>query len=565
MMSILSYYLLGVLAIGTAAGIGSESRCDAADIPVAKSLTRTVPFYDGLGSHHRKITTVSPEAQRYFDQGLNLLYAFNHDEAIRSFEQAAVADPDCAMAYWGIAIANGPHINFPLVPPDRAQAAWRSLTRAQALAPHGTGTEKALIEALSTRYANPQPADRRALDEAYSLAMQKLCKQYPTDSDIGALAAEAQMDLRPWDLWKTDGKPQPGTEEILTTLTRVLERNPNHPLGLHLYIHAVEASPNPGKAVAAADRLRWLVPGLGHLVHMPSHIDVRTGKWQKAVESNQRAIQADQRYTARSQKQGFYRIYRAHNRSMLAFAAMMQGNSRQSRESVREMLAEMPKGWRKENAYIVDGFHAMPYELMMRFGLWKELLAEPEPPAYFPIARALRHASRGVAFAALGRTPEARSSQVAFRQAAASTPKEAFFGNNSATGLFEIAENLLEGEILFREGKKEEALAALRIAVKKEDQLRYDEPPGWIQPVRHALGATLMQVGRTAEAEKVYREDLRRLPENGWSLFGLAQSLEAQGKQAEAKQIQARFKKAWKHADVKLASSCFCQIPVRKP
>jgi predicted Zn-dependent protease len=330
-------------------------------------------------------------------------------------------------------------------------------------------------------------------------------------------------------------------------------------MALHLYIHAVEASPTPEKAEAPADRLRNLTPGLGHLVHMPSHIDIRLGKWQKAIETNQRAIDTDRRYTSRSTRQGFYRLYMAHNRHMLAFAAMMQGERGRSTRAVAEMLGQIPAEFKEQNAALIDGFFAMPYELLVRFGRWEELLAQPEPPASFPITRALRHEARGVALAALGRVEEARASQHAFRDAVAKTPKEATFGNNAAADLFAIADSLLEGEILFREGKKAEALTALREAVRKNDQLRYDEPPDWILPARHSLGASLLAAGEAAEAEQVYRADLRQWPQNGWSLFGLAQSLEVQGKGAEAARVRKQFQKIWKHADVQITSSCFCQ------
>ncbi len=552
-----AFALLGVCtALASGAGLSVSRAAEPA-------RAASVPLFPGLGSYRRKVTTRSPLAQRYFDQGLNFLFAFNHDQAIRSFEQAAREDPDCAMAYWGVAVANGPHINFPMVPPERAKAAWAALGRARALAGSGTPAEKALIHALAQRYADPQPEDRRPLDEAYAAAMRQVWQEFPRDAEAGVLFAEALMDLRPWDLWTADGKPQPETPEILETLEAVLKRSPDHPLGLHLYIHAVEASREPGRAEAAADRLRLLTPGLGHLVHMPSHIDVLLGHWQKAIDANARAIEADRRYRAIEPRQGFYRLYMAHNRHMLAFAAMQQGESRKARESIREMLAEMPADWKEQNAAIADGFHAMPFELAVRFGRWEELLAEPEPPAYFPIARALRHAARGVAFAALGRVPEARASQQAFREAVARTPKEAGFGNNTAAGLFAVAEPMVEGEILFREGKREEGLAKLREAVRNEDQLRYDEPPDWIQPVRHALGASLMAAGQPAEAEQVYRADLRRWPENGWSLYGLADSLEAQGKREEAAGVRKRFARVWRNADVKLTSSCFCQPGTR--
>ncbi len=517
--------------------------------------------FEGTGPHTRTISTASPEAQAFFNQGLAFLYAFNHDEAIRSFEAAAKLDPGCAMAAWGVALANGPHINNPAVDAPHAKAAWAALGRAKALAARATPLERALIEALAPRYADPQPADRSGLDKAYADAMRALWQSNPKDADVGALFAEALMDLRPWDLWTAEGTPQPGTGEVLQVLEAVVALNGDHPLALHLYIHAVEASPEPGKADLAADRLRGLTPGLGHLVHMPSHIDVRRGRWAEAIAANRRAIAADEAYVRRAAPPDFYRLYMAHNRHMLAFAMMMRGEGRQATEAVREMIAAIPPAWLQANAPMVDGFLASPYELHLRFGRWEAMLAEPEPAEAFPLARALRRFARGVSLAALKRTVDARAEQKAFLEARGRVPKESFFGNNSAADLLAVAEAALAGEILYAEGKAEEAFASLREAVKREDALRYDEPPDWIQPVRHALGAALMQSGRAAEAEAVYREDLRRWPGNGWSLFGLAQSLRAQGKKAEAE--EADFKRVWAYADVALTSSCLC-LPGRK-
>jgi tetratricopeptide (TPR) repeat protein len=514
--------------------------------------------YEGLGSHTRKIKTSSSEAQTFFDQGLIFLYGFNHDEAIRSFERAAAADPSCAMAYWGISVANGPHINNPAVDEAHAKAAWLALGRARAAA--SDPVEREWIEALSKRYADPQPADRAPLDKAYADAMRSVWKKHPRDADIGALFAEALMDLRPWDLWTNDGTPQPGTAEILQVLETVLALG-DHPLAQHLYIHAVEASPEPGKADVAADRLRDLVPGLGHLVHMPSHIDVRRGRWQQAVVANQKAIAADDEYARRAPPPGFYRIYMAHNRHMLTFAAMMQGNGRQAMGMAREMMQSFPKEWLQQMAPVVDGFVATPYHLHLRFGQWNEMLAEPEPEEIFPLARALRRYARGVALAALKRPEDARVQLAAFREARARVPKDATFGNNTAADLLAIAEAALEGEILYREGKSAEAFARFREAVKKEDQIRYAEPPDWIQPVRHTLGAALLQSGAAAEAETVYLEDLKRWPENVWSLAGLSQSLRAQGKKPG--ETEARLRRAGQYADVDLSSSCLC-LPGRK-
>lgn len=527
--------------------------------PSSEPAAIAEPRFPGLGSYSRKITTLSPDAQAYFDQGLLLLYAFNHDEAIRSFRQATRLDPSAAMAWWGIAIANGPHINNPVVPPGREKAAWHAVQEARARSKGASATEAALIEAAASRYADPQPADRATLDQNFAAAMRAAWQRHPDDADIGALYAEAMMDLRPWDLWQSDGTPQPGTEEIVRTLESVLAKRPDHPLALHLYIHAVEASPNPGRADSAADRLRDLTPGLGHLTHMPSHIDVRRGRWEEAIVANTKAIRADDSYRSTVPRQGFYGLYMAHNRHMLAFGAMMNGQSQLAIRTMDEILSTMPPEWAREFSAIADGYHAMPFEVRMRFGRWDEILAAPEPPTRFPLARALRLCARGIAYAAQGLTQAARTEQTAFQNAKAQIPPEAFFGNNKAADLVAVAEHLLEGEIAFREGKKEAGLAALRTAVRHEDHLRYDEPPDWIQPVRHALGAALLKARRFAEAEDVFREDLRRLPNNGWGLYGLARSLEGQGKVREAALTDARFREVWAKADIGISSPCFCQ------
>jgi tetratricopeptide (TPR) repeat protein len=517
------------------------------------------PLFEGLGSHSRPVTTPSKDAQEYFDQGLNFVYGFNHDEAIRSFRRAAALDPSCAMAWWGIAYANGPHINKPFVDEAGAKAAWEALAKARSAAGHAGAIEAALIDALSKRYADPQPADRRPLDEAYAAAMRSVWQRYPDDADVGALFAESLMDLRPWDLWTQDGKAQPGTDEILETLETVIERSPKHPLANHLYIHAVEASPHPEKADAAADRLRGLQPGLGHMVHMPSHIDVRRGRWKEAITANEKAIEADRRYREVSPSQDFYRVYMAHNGHMLTYAAMMEGEGGRAMTMMRETVEGIPADWARESAAFVDGFMAMPMEVAMRFGRWEQVLAEPEFPEYFPIARAMRRYARATAFAATGRLEQARAEQALFLESKQAVPAEAFFGNNSGADLLAVAEHMMAGEILFRSGKADEGIEELREAVSREDALRYDEPPDWIIPVRHALGAVLLQAGRYAEAEAVYREDLAKLPENGWALFGLGRSLRLQSKDVEAEKAEERFRHTWSRADGKLSSSCFCQ------
>ncbi|HSG64967.1 MAG TPA: hypothetical protein VLD39_08200, partial [Gammaproteobacteria bacterium] len=335
----------------------------------------------GLGGLHREVTTSSPDAQRYFDQGLAFLYAFNHDEAIRSFGYAAELDPQCAMAWWGVAYANGPHINNPVVSDERAQAAWQALARAQAAVASSTPVEQALVRALSKRYANPQPEDRMPLERAYAAAMREVWRAYPADADIGALFAEALANLRPWDLWLPDGTPQPGTDEVVATLEATLRVDPTHPLANHLLIHAVEASPHPERADAAADALRDRLPGLGHLVHMPSHVDVRRGRWQEAVVANTKAIAADRSYAARAPEQGFYRLYMAHNYHMLTYGAMMTGQSELALATIREMVAGIPLEFFANNPF-ADGFMAMPLEVLMRFGRWEEILEVPDFPDY---------------------------------------------------------------------------------------------------------------------------------------------------------------------------------------
>jgi tetratricopeptide (TPR) repeat protein len=517
------------------------------------------PRFDGLGKHSR-VVTKQAEAQTYFDQGLAFLYAFNHDEAIRSFAAASALDPDCAMAHWGVALANGSHINKPQQDGTREKAALAALERARKLAEPASAADRALIAALAQRYSDPPPKDREKLNRAYSAAMKKVWTEFPRDADVGALYAESLMNLRPWDLWTADGKPHPGTEELVRTLEAVLAVDPNHPLALHLYIHAVEASSDPGRAAEPADRLRDLQPGLGHLVHMPSHIDLRLGQWHKAVIANEKAIRADAAYRKKSPEQGFYHLYMAHNHHMLAFAAMMQGQSKKSLRAVRAMTAGVPREWVavKENAAIADGFLAAPLEVMVRFGMWDDILKEPEFPEGFPIARTLRHHARGVAYAAKGRPKQAREELAAFRAAARRTPEEAHFGNNKAADLYAVAGPMLEGEILASEGKLKEAVGALRRAVKQEDALKYDEPPDWVIPVRHPLGALLLKADQAKEAEEVYRADLKKWPNNVWSLRGLAASLEAQGKEEAARAARQRFIEAGKHADVKIGSSCLC-------
>jgi tetratricopeptide (TPR) repeat protein len=521
------------------------------------------PLYEGLGDYSRKITTTSAKAQRYFDQGLALLHGFNHRGAIRSFQEAARLDPQCAMAHWGVALAAGPHINYPLVPPRMAELAWKELTLAKQHASNASEVEGALIDALSKRYAHPQPEDRGPLDQAYADAMREVWKRFPNDVDVGALFAEAMMDLRPWNQWTLEGQPNPGTDEIIATLDAVLKLNRRHPFANHLYIHAVEASPHPERADAAADRLRKLQPGLAHNVHMPSHIDIRRGRWHEAIATNAKAIQADKRYrdATGNRPLGLFPMYAAHNQHMLAYAALMTGQSKLAMRYVREMIKDLPSEFVRENAALVESFGAVPMEVMMRFGKWDDILAEPENyPDYMPFARAFHHGARAIAFAAKSDTANARKEQAIFRELVQRVPKETAVSNNTAGSVIEVASRMIEGELLIAEGKLDPGLDELRAALTLEDALKYDEPPSWMIPLRHTIGANLMHAGGFAEAEHVYRDDLKRLPENGWSLFGLSEALAAQEKRgAELEATRARFNKIWAKADVKITSSCLCR------
>ena len=525
-------------------------------------LVAAEPLFEGLGAYSRTVTTDSPTARRYFNQGLAFLHGFNHGAAIRAFQEAARIDPKCAMTHWGIALASGPHINYPLVPPPAAELAWKELGLAQQHASKASPVERALIEALGKRYANPQPEDRSPLDLAYADAMREVWKAHPTDPDVGAFFAESMMNLRPWDQWTPEGEPQPGTDEILATLDAVLKLNTKHPLANHLYIHAVEASRNPERADAAADRLRKLQPGLAHNVHMPSHIDIRRGRWQKAIDTNLKAVDADKRYRKiAAPATGMLPVYAAHNRHMLAYGALMTGQRQVAMKHVRAMVAELPAAWVKENPGFADGFVAAPLEVLVRFGRWDEILAEPANYSEGMLfTRALHHMARATALAAKGDAPGARKEQALFLENSKLVPQETPLGNNFAPAVLSLAAHMLEGEILVAEGNVDAGVTELQTAVKEEDALKYDEPPAWMIPVRHSLGAVLMKAGRFAEAEQVYRDDLARLPDNGWSLFGLAESLRRQKKnEAEAAAVETKFQKTWARADLKIATSCLCQ------
>jgi len=513
-----------------------------------------------LGHYHRPIETKSADAQSWFDQGLTLHYAFNHEEAIRSFRRAATIDPDCAMALWGMALAAGPNINNPEMDEAASKAAYSVVQKAVHLVQgRKPSVERDLVLALAKRYDWPPPADRSGLDQAFAEAMREVWTKYPNDPDVGTIYGESLMDLRPWDLWTAEGDPRPGTEEVVSVFETVIRICPDHPGANHYYVHTMEASSHPEKAIASANRLRDLVPGAGHLVHMPAHIDIRLGHYDDAVRANQKAIDADLRYVALVGRGGFYNLYRAHNYHFLAYAAMFDGRLEVAMKAARDMVAEIPPALVRQYPDFLDAFLSVPIHVMVRFGLWEELLLEPKPAADLPASVAFWHYGRTVAFSALGRVDEATAEFDAFRKAKAAVPASRLFGNNPASVLLDIADPMAEGELEYRRGNYDRAYALLREAVARDDALRYDEPWGWMQPIRHALGALLLEQGHVEEAEAVYREDLRRHPANGWSLNGLAECLTREGRTEEAKAMDAEFRAAWARSDIELRVSCFCR------
>jgi tetratricopeptide (TPR) repeat protein len=525
----------------------------------ARESLAAAPELKELSSHQFKITTESSASQRAFNRGLNLAYSFGHFAAEQEFRKALKTDKQCAMAYWGIALVNGPHINFPLVPPDKAATAWENLNQAKQLVGRCSPLEQALVKALEARYANPQPEDRSALDIAYAAAMRSVRNEYANNADVAVLFAEAAMDLHPWDFW-TNGGPQPWTPEILETLGQALRLDPKNPGANHYYVHVMEASPHPENALAEADRLRRLVPDSSHMVHMPSHIYSRTGRWEAAAECNREAIRVDALYRKAYPRPGLYSIYMAHNMHFLSWVCMMQGRSEAAIVAARRMVNEIPEEFLKEYGPIADGYMAIVQEVLMRFGRWQEILQEPEPRSDLPLARALWRYTRAVAFTALDNREEAQVERAALAKAKSEMPPDRTMGNNSASQLLEIATLVLEGEAKAKERDFTNSVSKLEEAARLEDKLRYDEPPDWIQPVRHTLGAVLLRAGRAAEAESVYQEELRRNPENGWGLLGLRDAFTSQGKQAEAKKVEKRLRKAWAQADVSPKSTCYCQI-----
>lgn len=510
----------------------------------------TVPLYTNLGSHHYGITTAVPRAQQYFDQGLRLYYAFNHAEAIRSFREAQRLDPTCAMCAWGEALAWGPNINMPMDSAAGA-AAHEAVARARGVQGNATPVEQALIAALSRRYLPVPPADRAALDSAYARAMGEVARTFPADPEAAVLYAEALMDLRPWNYWTAAGEPQPGMGEAISALERVQNGDPQHPGACHFYIHAVEAV-HPERAVACAERLAGLMPGAGHLVHMPGHIYIRVGRYLDAIRANEHAVHADEQYI-RDQRPGagMYTLgYYPHNFDFLAFAAAMAGRRAQAIEAADHLAALAAPSMGEPGMAFTQHHATRPLQLRIRFERWEEILAASAPAAEHRHARAMWHYARGRALAATGRVADARSDLEALRAAVEDPRLQGVrLEFNESPAILRVAAEVLAGHMAAATRDFPAAIRHLERAAELEDALGYGEPPDWTIPVRQDLGAVLLAAGRLAEAEQAFRKDLSRFPKNGWSLRGLADALEAQGLAAEARDARRALRRAWEDSE----------------
>ncbi|MBA5869558.1 MAG: hypothetical protein GDA68_06130 [Nitrospira sp. CR2.1] len=511
-------------------------------------------LFDNLGTLHHEISTTSERAQHYFDQGLRLVYAFNHEEAIAAFTEASRLDPDAPMPHWGVALSLGPNINAGMDAKAELRAV-DAIHKATARLARATPRERAYIEALATRYSGKKASSRNGKDEAYAKAMRRLHAESPDDVDAAVLFAESMMVLRPWDYWRADGRPQPGTEEIVATLEAAIEREPNHPGACHYYIHAVEASPDPQRGLACARRLPALMPGAGHLVHMPAHIFMRVGRYREASERNANAATVDHEYLRHHPLEGNYASgYYAHNLHFLNASLVMEGRSTEAAQVARDLLGKISVDEIVKEPSL-EWYAPTLLLTMARFGRWGELIRQPPPPRELRFTTGLWHYVRGLAFSATTRFGSAEGELSNLRKSLKAFTKAKTTEGKLSRTLLKLAERVLVGEMAARRGEYEAGIQALREALTVESSLPYSEPPFWFQPVRHNLGAVLLLAGRPGDAEVVYREDLRVNPENGWALHGLVQSLQAQRK--DATDEEARLRAAWAQADIVLTGSRF--------
>lgn len=529
--------------------------------PAKPDDAKLSPLLGNLGKHTHPITTKSALAQKYFDEGLILTYGFNHVEAIRSFKDALKLDPTCAMCYWGIANALGPNINAPMAD-EAVPQAWEALQKAIALSANASAVERDYIQSLAVRYVAEPVVDRSGLDKNYANAMRELAKKYPNDNDAATLYAEALMDLSPWNYWTKDGQPTEYTEEIVAVLEEIMRRDTNHPGANHLYIHAVEASQTPERALPSARRIEEIAPGAGHLVHMAAHIYWRTGMYEDAIRINERAIKVDEASrvvggTPDNSTHNFYYLsYYPHNIHFVFAGAQMSGQSEKALQFAKKLVANVPDEAIRAVPPLED-FKPMPLFALVRFGRWDEILKEAAPAVDMQYTMGIWHWARGLAFTRQGQFDKAASELKELQAIAKSEAmqKLTLASFPQASTLLTLAAHVLAGELAGAKGDLRTAIAELEAAVAIQDELAYIEPPAWFYPVRQNLGALLMQAGQIKEAEVVYRKDLQQYPLNGWSLFGLAESLKAQGKLSEAQDAQARFQKAFQNADVTLKAS----------
>ena len=535
-------------------GLAAQEHQHPPGMPTTKSAPGETPLYDNLGTLHRTITTESETAQKYFNQGLRLSYAFNHDEAIRSFKQGLKHDSTCAMCYWGIAYALGPNINLPM-DTSLVRPAWEAAHSAVRYSVNVTPKERAFIDALTKRYSADPTANRASLDTAWARAIGRVARLYPDDDDAQALYAEALMDLRPWNYWTNGGEPKaPSTKETVKTLERVVKRNPDHPGACHFYIHAIEASPQASRAVPCAKRLGELMPGAGHLVHMPTHLYIKLGQWDLAAEHNAHAVHADEQYIKERRPTGVYVMgYYPHNFHVMWYALNMLGRSEAALKAARDIGEKVPVEVVKQ-APSLEYFSPTLLYTLVRYSRWDAILRQKAPPAELQYTTGIWHYAKALAYTAKNQVDSAAVERDRLAAIEEATPPEQVVNLNSAKELLGIAQAHLAGEMAAKAGRTDEAVAQFEQAIKGEDALIYEEPPAWYMPLRQRLGAILLAAGRPVRAEKVFRADLERRPENGWSLHGLAQSLRAQNKVKEAAKVEARFQEAWKTADVKLAA-----------
>jgi tetratricopeptide (TPR) repeat protein len=501
----------------------------------------------GMGKLHHPVSTKNVQAQEFFDQGLRLIYAFNHDEAARSFQRAAELDPKLAMAYWGVAEAVGPNYNDP-ASDDRFKAAHEAIQKAVDLSVSAPAIEQAYIAAMAKRFPEDPKADRRKAAEEYRDAMRDVVKTFPDDLDAATLFAESGMNLHPWGLWHVDGTPEEGTEEVVATLESVLKRDPEHMGAVHYYIHAVEASRSPERALAAATKLAAMAPAAGHLVHMPAHVYIRTGDYESGVRTNQLAAAADRAYIKSSGAEGIYPLmYYSHNLHFIAMCAAMNGNYLEAKKSAAMLAAHV--GPAVKAMPPLEGFMTIPMAVDVRFHKWDSILTTKQPVPDMKIATVFWHFSRGLALAARGKVSDAEAEYKIVSEAEAATPEDVVFAmpvNNKAKDIMKIAERVLGAKIALVNKDPNGAIAMLREAVAIQDTLKYDEPPDWFFPVRESLGAALLMNNSAPDAERVFREDLERNPRNPRSLFGLNQALKAQGRDYDAGFVEKQFQSSWK-------------------